>query len=453
MLRSIPVLLAMSFATAAPPSLAAPQQRAVLVTGASTGIGRAAAERLAKEGFFVYAGARKDADLEALSRIANVQGIRLDVTKQSDIDAAVKTVTDAGRGLYAIVNNAGVAVVGPLIELSEDDLRYQIDINVFGPYRVTKAFAPLVIASKGRITTTGSISGYIGWPMGGAYVMSKHAVEGYTEVLAAELASFGVEVSVVEPGNYRSEIGKGVQQRLKDGGYGGKGSLYQKQIAAMAAEPDDRDGLKEPDEVADAIFHALSDEHPKRRYMVVPDRKEADWTLTAAMKRVVQLNEGQPYECDRDGLVALLDKTLGPAATSGDDADAGGDASADAKTLAKLDDDWSKAAVARDVEKLASFYADDAMAYPPNEPAAVGRDAAKKVWAKSFADPSFTISWTTTHAEATGDCGFTSGTYEDSFDGEGGKRVRETGKYLCVWKRQKDGSWKAVHDMWNSDSK
>lgn len=130
-----------------------------------------------------------------------------------------------------------------------------------------------------------------------------------------------------------------------------------------------------------------------------------------------------------------------------------GDMDANAKALARLDDDWSAAAATRDAAKVASFYADDALAYPPNEPVAVGKAAAQKVWAAYFAEPSFRISWKTTHAEVNGDLGFTSGSYEDSFKGPDGKLVQEKGKYLCVWKKQKDGSWKAIHDMWNADSR
>ena len=131
------------------------------------------------------------------------------------------------------------------------------------------------------------------------------------------------------------------------------------------------------------------------------------------------------------------------------------DMDANAKALVKLDDDWSKAAAAKDVDKVASFYADDAIAYPPNEPAANGREAAKKVWAAYFAVPDFKISWKTTHAEMakSGDLGFTAGTYEDSFKGPDGKMVSEKGKYVCLWKKQKDGSWKAIHDIGNSDAK
>ena len=129
------------------------------------------------------------------------------------------------------------------------------------------------------------------------------------------------------------------------------------------------------------------------------------------------------------------------------------DMDAGAKALAKLDDDWSKAAAARDADRVAAFYAADAIAYPPNAPAAVGRPAAKKVWTAYFADPTFAISWKTTSAEVNGDIGYTAGAYEDSFKGPDGKTVIEKGKYLCVWKKQKDGTWKAVHDMWNTDFK
>ena len=124
-----------------------------------------------------------------------------------------------------------------------------------------------------------------------------------------------------------------------------------------------------------------------------------------------------------------------------------------AKDLAKLDDDWSKAAGTKDAERVASFYAEDAIAYPPSEPAAVGRAAAKKVWAAYFADPSFKISWKTTHAEVSGQLGYTAGTYEDSFKGPDGKVVTEKGKYVCTWKKDKSGSWKAIHDIWNTDAK
>ncbi len=131
------------------------------------------------------------------------------------------------------------------------------------------------------------------------------------------------------------------------------------------------------------------------------------------------------------------------------------DTDAIAKALTQLDEDWSKAAATRNADSVASFYAANAIAYPPNEPIAIGQPAAKKVWASYFADSTFSISWKTDHAgvSKSGDLGFTAGTYEDSFRGPDGTLVTEKGKYVCTWAKQTDGTWKAIHDIWNTDSK
>ena len=131
------------------------------------------------------------------------------------------------------------------------------------------------------------------------------------------------------------------------------------------------------------------------------------------------------------------------------------DTDALAKELTRLDDDWSKAAATKDADKVASFYAKDAIAYPPDEPIAVGQPAAKKVWASYFRDSTYSLSWKTEHAGVTksGDLGFTAGTFEDSFRGRDGTLIAKKGKYLCTWAKQADGNWKATHDMWNYDSK
>jgi len=121
--------------------------------------------------------------------------------------------------------------------------------------------------------------------------------------------------------------------------------------------------------------------------------------------------------------------------------------------LVAADKAWSNAAIAKNVNGVASFYAEDGIAYPPNEPIAVGQTAARKVWANYFADPSFEISWQTTSAGVARDIGWTAGTYKDSFKRQDGKTVVEIGKYLTVWRKGADGKWKAIHDMWNPDSK
>lgn len=322
-MRSFPLLLALvllcGFATVhalsdAPPSqdetVEVEVQRAVLITGASSGIGRKTTELLAAKGFFVYAGARKAEDMKELNAIDNVQAVQLDVTVQSDIDAAVAVVREGGLGLYGLINNAGVAVLGPLVEVTEEDLDFQMDVNVMGPYRVTKAFAPMLIESKGRIATTGSIAGFTTWGLGGPYTMSKHAIEAYTDVLAVEMAGFDVAVCVVEPGNYKSRIMSSMKERIEASGFSTEGSLYQDSLDGLLEGKSDRGQYKEPDEVADAFLDFLNSETPKRRYMVVPNQREAEITVGAALARVAQINADHAYSYDRDELVKLLDEAL-----------------------------------------------------------------------------------------------------------------------------------------------
>jgi NAD(P)-dependent dehydrogenase (short-subunit alcohol dehydrogenase family) len=278
---------------AQPPAATPANQKAILVTGASTGIGRKITERLAANGYFVYAGARKEADLKALGEIKNVQPIRLDVTKPEEIEAAVATVTQAGRGLYGLVNNAGIAAVGSLADTKLEEFDLVMAVNVAGPYRLTKAFLPLILAQKGRIVTIGSISGILASPDLGAYSMSKHAMEAFTDSLATQLKDTGVQVIVVEPGNYDSQIGVNAARR-----------------EGLDNSRADRSKYKEPDEVAAAVAQALAEASPKRRYMVVPNQHEAELTLRKQIEQLVQLNEGQPYAYDRDELTKMLDAAL-----------------------------------------------------------------------------------------------------------------------------------------------
>jgi len=288
-----------------------PDQKAVLITGASSGLGRVMAETMAANGYFVYAGARKDKDLKELNAIENIQGVRLDVNKQEQIDAAVKTITKAGRGLYGLVNNAGVAVVQPLIEIEEQDFDFQMNVNIYGPYRVTKAFAPLIIESKGRISIIGSISGTLSSATWGPYSMTKFAMEAYADALADEMKAFGVDVSLIEPGAYRSNIGKSALERMDERNQSADDSQLK---AAMDEsvnwlsrfEKDHGD----PTEVADAVMKALFDDNPKPRYLVVPTQEQAYWTINRAIERMVEQNHDQKYSYDREALIEMLDAAL-----------------------------------------------------------------------------------------------------------------------------------------------
>lgn len=285
-------------------------QKAILVTGASTGIGREIAETLAKNGYLVYAGARKQKDLDALNGIDNIQAVRLDVTVQDEIDAAVEAVRKGGKGLYGLVNNAGIFIGGPLIDVDVEEVKWLMDVNVFGVYRVTQAFAPMIIESKGRITTIGSISGTLSGKFSGPYSMSKHAIEAYTDSLATEMQKFDVRVSVIEPGNYDSEIANTALQRMREKEYAQPGAYFAEELEEWMNRPWDRSQYKGPAEVAEAALHALGNDKPLLRYMVVPNEQEAGWTIGKAIEEVTQLNEWQAYSYSREQLIEKLDAAM-----------------------------------------------------------------------------------------------------------------------------------------------
>ena len=286
-------------------------QKAVLVTGASSGLGRAMTEMMASRGYFVYAGARKDKDMKELNAIENVQAVRLDVTKLEEIDAAVKTISDAGRGLYGLVNNAGVVVLMPLNETDEEDFHFQMNVNLYGPYRVTRAFAPLIIESKGRISTIGSIAGTLSSATWGPYSMSKHAMEAYSDALADEMKRFGVKVSLIEPGTYQSKIGASAVNRMKQREQNLEGSEFKADmdenvdwLTTTLAQSGD------PNEVAEAVMQALFGDNPKPRYLVVPNQEQAQWTINRAIERMVEQNNDQKYSYSREELIEMLDKAM-----------------------------------------------------------------------------------------------------------------------------------------------
>ena len=269
-LRGCFVLLGVAAFGSAQPATPAP--KAVLVTGASTGIGRKITERLAADGYFVYATVRKPEDLKALGTLKNVQALPLDVTHPEDGDMKFEE--------YELVMN----------------------VNAAGPVRMIKALEPLIIQQKGRIINIGSISGILASPNLAAYAMSKHAIEALTDSLAGEVESVGVRVSVVEPGNYNSEIGKNALTRMGADSAAARATGY--------AARTDRSHYKPPEEVAAAVERALAEPEPKRRYMVVPNQEEAERTIRKQIEQLVQLNEGQPYTYDRTALIKMLDEAL-----------------------------------------------------------------------------------------------------------------------------------------------
>jgi NAD(P)-dependent dehydrogenase (short-subunit alcohol dehydrogenase family) len=238
-------------------------------------------------------------------RAADSAAARTDAEGPRRRAAAVETISKAGRGLYGLVNNAGVATTGTIAEMSFEEFDLCMKVNVYGPVLMIKAFQPLVIEAQGRIVNIGSVSGVLAGPGIPAYVMSKHAIEGLTDSLAAQLAPLGVRVSVVEPGNYRSNIGANMLARLPQ-------ETKSKVIQASGAKMDPSQ-YPEPDEVAIAVEQALFEPSPKRRYVVAPEPGVVEKTLRKQIEQLVQLNEGHRYTLERAALIKMLDEALATA--------------------------------------------------------------------------------------------------------------------------------------------
>jgi NAD(P)-dependent dehydrogenase (short-subunit alcohol dehydrogenase family) len=255
--------------------------QAVLVTGASKGIGEAVAGRLAEIGMTVFAGVRQDADAERWRNHAGarVHPVRIDVTDEASIHDAVQqmqTVLD-GRLLTGLVNNAGIAVAGPLEFLPIRELRRQLEVNVIGQMAVTQAVLPLLRVSRGRVVNIGSISGRSALPMTGAYAASKFAMEALTDALRVELMPAGIDVSIVEPGVIATpiwetslETADTLMKEMPKAAIDYYGRIIDAARARVLRSVSQ--GLP-PSAVAEVVVHALTARRPKTRYLVGRDAR------------------------------------------------------------------------------------------------------------------------------------------------------------------------------------
>ena len=240
----------------------------VMITGASTGIGRACAERLASAGFNVYAGARKKKDLDDLARIPRVEPVALDVTSAKDVNAAAALVARRRSGLFGLVNNAGIAVAGPLADIPDDALRRQFEVNLFGVHRVTRAMLPFLIESSGRIVMISSDSGFFAAPFFGPYCASKFALEGYADSLRRELLLCGAKVVILQPGRVATPIWDKGEELLARIGRSPFADAARK-IGEHAIRKGRSDGLP-PADIARVVHTALTKKNPHLRYLVAP---------------------------------------------------------------------------------------------------------------------------------------------------------------------------------------
>jgi NAD(P)-dependent dehydrogenase (short-subunit alcohol dehydrogenase family) len=255
-------------------------EKSVVITGASTGIGADAAIGLAAMGFRVFAGVRKAADGEALvARAAGITPVLMDVTDEASLARAAAGVGEAlgGRRLGGLVNNAGIAIMGPLAQQPMSEIRAHFEVNTFGLIAATKAFLPLLGSeagregSPGRIVNISSVGGRVASPFLGAYTATKHAVESLTDSLRRELAVYGIDAVVVGPGAVRTPIWEKAEKKNADARYAGTVWAAPMEAFARTLVEGGRKGL-DPERVTQAIHHALSADKPKARYAPVPQK-------------------------------------------------------------------------------------------------------------------------------------------------------------------------------------
>jgi NAD(P)-dependent dehydrogenase (short-subunit alcohol dehydrogenase family) len=280
--------------------------RAVVITGASTGIGRAAVAKAVREGAHVFASVRKQADADGLKAEFGeaVTPLIFDVADEAAVRAGAAQVaqTLGNRRLFGLLNNAGIAVAGPLLHLDTEELRRQFEINFFGVHNVTRAFADLLGADKqrtgnpGRIVMISSVGGQNGSPFVGPYSASKFAMEGYSQSLRRELMLYGVDVIVIGPGAIATPIwdkaGEGDLNRFNNTDYGPMLKGVEDYMIGQG-----RKGLPAAD-VGDLVWLCLTDPKPKTRYKILRrpflDVTLPQWLGPRAVDKIIAKRLGFP---------------------------------------------------------------------------------------------------------------------------------------------------------------
>tara|TARA_A100001037_G_scaffold304822_1_gene342915 strand:- start:1757 stop:2617 length:861 start_codon:yes stop_codon:yes gene_type:complete len=250
--------------------------KSVVITGASTGIGKACALHLDKLGYQVFAGVRTEADALSLQQAssASLTTIYIDIAKSDSILSATNMIKSTLKsvGLYGLINNAGIVVAGPLEFIPIDALRAQLEINVIGHIAVTQALLPLLRESKGRIINMSSVSGRVATPFLGPYAASKFALEALSDSMRLELMPWDINVSVIEPGPISTPIwSKSIEatklmiDKLPQKAKVLYGSAFE---AALQRENNIEQSMSTPDVVVRAVVHALMSRRPHRRYRI-----------------------------------------------------------------------------------------------------------------------------------------------------------------------------------------
>lgn len=294
------------------------ESRAILVTGASTGMGRDLTERLSSLGHRVYASARKPSDLESLAKLPGVVPLPLDVRDAASVRSAGSWLAGQTTGLDGLVNNAGVGGIGPLLAWTEEELHDLFEVNLFGPMRMIREFLPLLLERRGRIVNIGSQGGSISMRYYAPYTMSKHALEALTVSMRDELGSHGIHVSIVQPGGIITAIGENSHRedlerfRRAPEPFAAESRQI---VEALLADPEPHDDEPEsaanrkpspPSIVTDAVLDALFSPTPKSRYLV-GTRWEGMRVVNALIDRLLDANDCPSLSYSRSDLLAMLD--------------------------------------------------------------------------------------------------------------------------------------------------
>jgi len=279
--------------------------RSALVTGASTGIGRATALRLDREGWRIFAGVRREEDAESLRAAGSdrLVPVMLDLIDATQVAAAAELIGEqvGEDGLDGLVNNAGIAVLSPLETIPLEDFRRQIEVNLTGQVAVTQAVLPLVRLATGRVVFVSSIGGRMGLPFGAPYHAAKFGVEAVADCLRQELRPWKIGVAVIEPGSIDTPIwerGEQIADEVAGRAPAAQEELYGATIERfrVAIKRTAERGIP-PEKVAAAVVHALSASHPRTRYLVGVDargqallkRLLPDRALDAVIRRAMRI--------------------------------------------------------------------------------------------------------------------------------------------------------------------
>lgn len=243
------------------------RKKIALVTGASSGMGKEIAKRLIKDGFQVYVAARQVEKMDDLARLGAVP-LRMDISREDEIRAAVATILGQAGGVDVLVNNAGFGLYGPVEEIGIDEARYQFEVNVFGPARLTQLLLPAMRKKgSGTIVNITSMGGKIYTLLGAWYHATKHALEGWSDSLRLELAPFGIKVVIVEPGLIETGFGDVVAEGLLERSGSGAYAKLTRGVAKSTKDAYGQGRGTDPRVIAEVVSKAVKTRKPRTRYV------------------------------------------------------------------------------------------------------------------------------------------------------------------------------------------